>query len=85
MEKYLIKSTVEIRVSSEEDANTLHKEYERFAHDNNYVLNSWAQTYRTKKSGGEIVAEWWICKAVIQFNDPKEPLIPLSHIDYVMN
>ena len=49
MIKYLIKSTNEIRVDSEEDANTLHKDYEDFARDNGYILNSWSQTYRTKK------------------------------------
>lgn len=84
MEKYLIKNTAEIRVNSEEDANLLHKEYEDFAHDNGYILNSWTQTYRTKKSGGEIVDEWFICKVVLVFNDAKEPDIPLDDIDFKM-
>ena len=84
MIKYLIKNTAEIRVESEEDANALHKEYEDFAHDNGYILNSWTQTYRTKKSGGEIIAEWFICKAVLIFNDAKEPDIPLEDIEFKM-
>lgn len=84
MIKYLIKNTAEIRVDSEEDANKLHKEYEDFARNNNYILNSWSQTYRTRKSGGEIVAEWWICKVVLIFNDAKEPDIPLDSIDFNM-
>lgn len=84
MEKYLIKNTAEIRVNSEEDANLLHKEYEDFAHNNGYVLNSWTQTYRTRKSGGEIVDEWFICKVVLVFNDAKEPDIPLDDIDFKM-
>lgn len=84
MIKYLIKNTAEIRVKSEEDANALHKEYEDFAHDNGYILNSWTQTYRTKKSGGEIIAEWFICKAVLIFNDAKEPDIPLEDIEFKM-
>jgi hypothetical protein len=84
MIKYLIKSTNEIRVDSEEDANALHKYYEDFARDNGYILNSWAQTYRTKKSGGEIVQEWWICKVILVFNDAKEPDIPLETIDFKM-
>lgn len=84
MEKYLIKNTAEIRVNSEEDANLLHKEYENFAHDNGYVLNSWTQTYRTRKSGGEIVDEWFICKVVLVFNDAKEPDIQLDDIDFKM-
>lgn len=84
MIKYLIKNTAEIRVESEEDANSLHKEYEDFARNNNYILNSWSQTYRTRKSGGEIIEEWWICKCVLVFNDPKAPEIPLNNIDFKM-
>lgn len=84
MIKYLIKSTNEIRVDSEEDANALHKYYENYARDNAYILNSWSQTYRTKKSGGEVVEEWWICKVVLVFNDAKAPDIPLDNIEFNM-
>ena len=84
MIKYLIKSTNEIRVDSEEDANALHKYYEDYARDNAYILNSWSQTYRTKKSGEEIVEEWWICKVVLVFNDAKAPDIPLDTINFKM-
>lgn len=84
MIKYLIKNTAEIRVESEEDANALHKEYEQFAHDYGYVLSSWTQTYRNRKSGGEIIAEWFICKVVLVFNDAKDPDIPLEDIDFKM-
>lgn len=84
MIKYLIKSTNEIRVESEEDANELHRFYEKFAHDNDYILNSWTQTLRTKKSGGEIVESWFICKVVLVFNDAKAPDIPLDTIEFNM-
>lgn len=84
MIKYLIKSTNEIRVDSEEDANALHNIYEDYARDNAYILNSWSQTYRTKKSGGEVVEEWWICKVVLVFNDAKAPDIPLDNIEFNM-
>lgn len=84
MIKYLIKNTMEIRVEDEESANTLHKEYEDFAHENGYILNSWTQTYRNKKSGGEIIEEWFICKCVLVFNDAKAPDILLDNIDFNM-
>ena len=84
MIKFLIKNTAEIRVESEEAANILHQEYEQFARENGYILNSWTQTYRNKKSGGEIIDEWWICKITISFNDPKAPFIPLQAIDFRM-
>ena len=82
MVKFLIKNTAEIRVENEEDANELHKYYENFARDNNYILNSWSQTLRTRKQSGEVVDSWYICKIVLIFNDAKEPEIPLNTIDF---
>ena len=84
MIKYLIKSTNEIRVEDENDANELHRFYEKFAHDNNYILNSWTQTLRTKKSQGEVIESWFICKVVLIFNDAKAPDISLDNIDFNM-
>lgn len=84
MIKYLIKSTNEIRVEDENDANELHRFYEKFAHDNDYILNSWTQTLRTKKSQGEIIESWFVCKVVLVFNEAKAPEIPLDNIDFKM-
>lgn len=84
MLKYLIKNTAEIRVEDEDAANELHKEYEDFARDAGFVLNSWSQTLRTKKQAGEIIDSWYICKVVLVFNDAKEPDIPLDSIDFNM-
>jgi KaiC/GvpD/RAD55 family RecA-like ATPase len=82
--KFLLKNTAEIYVTTEEDANKLHKEVEQFAHDNGYTLSSWTQTYRCKKSKGEIELEWFVCKYVIIFNDAKEPEIGLKNIEFNM-
>ena len=84
MIKWLIKSTNEVRVETEDDANELHKEIEKFAHDNNYILNAWTQTLRTQKSKGEIINSWYICKYILVFNDAKEPDIPLDEINFKM-
>lgn len=84
MLKYLIKNTAEIRVEDEDAANELHKEYEDFARDAGFVLNSWSQTLRTRKQAGEVVDSWYICKVVLVFNDAKEPDIPLNSIDFNM-
>lgn len=40
MIKYLLKNTAEIYVESEDDANTLHKEYEEYARENDYILTA---------------------------------------------
>lgn len=84
MLKYLIKNTAEIRVENEEEANILHKEYEDFAREFGYILNSWSQTLRVRKQAGEIVDSWYICKVVLIFNDAKEPDIALQSIDFNM-
>ena len=84
MIKYLIKTVTEIRVESEEDANAFHKEIEAFAHEKNYTLSSWTQTLKERKSKGEVIESWVICKYILVFNDPKEPEIMLSDINYEM-
>lgn len=84
MIKYLIKNTAEIRVETEDDANKLHKECEKYAHDNNYVLSSWTQTLKEKKSKGEVIESWVICRYILIFNDAKEPEIPLNDITFNM-
>ena len=84
MIKYLLKNTAEIFVDTEDDANALHKEYEEYARNNDYILSAWSQTYHTKKEKGEIVKEWWVCKCTLIFNDSKEPDIPLENIEFKM-
>lgn len=84
MIKYLIKATNEYRVETKEDADALHKQIEEEATSNGWVLSGWTETYKTKKSQGEIIEEWYICKSIIVFNDAKEPEFPLRNIDYNM-
>lgn len=84
MIKYLIKSTQEIRVETEEDADVLHKQMATEAEQLGAVLTSWNETKKEQKAKGEIIAEWYICKYTLSFNDPKEPIIPLKSIDYDM-
>lgn len=84
MIKYLIKSTQEIRVETEEDADALHKQMATEAEQLGAVLTSWNETKKEQKAKGEIIAEWYICKYTLSFNDPKEPIIPLKSINYDM-
>ena len=84
MIKYLIKATNEYRVETKEDADALHKSLEEEATNNGWTLSGWTETYKTRKSQGEIVEEWYICKSTVVFNDAKEPENPLSNIVYNM-
>ena len=85
MIKYLIKSTIEIRVEDEDAADKLHQQMQEEANKIGAVLTSWTQTKRDKKVKGEIVEEWYICKYVLSFNDAKQPIIELKNIEYNMN
>lgn len=82
MLKYLIKSTIEVRVENEEAADTLHKYMQEEAEKIGAVLTSWNETKKEKKSKGEIIEEWYICKYTLAFNDPKEPTSALDNIQY---
>lgn len=57
MIKYLLKTTTEYFVWTKEDADKLHKQIEEEATNNGWTLTGWTETYKTKKSGGEIVIE----------------------------
>jgi hypothetical protein len=82
MIKFLIKSTNEVRVSTKEEADELHKELEQEAQDNGYTLAAWSETHKDRKSKGEIIEEWMICKWTFVFNDAKEPVDAYNKISY---
>lgn len=84
MLKFLIKSTIEVRVENEEAADQLHKDMQEEAGKIDAILTSWTETKKEKKIKGEIVEEWYICKYTLAFNDPKEPTVPLNDIQYNM-
>ena len=84
MIKYLLKATNEYRVDTKDDADALHKQLEEEATNNGWVLSGWTEAYKTRKSQGEIVEEWYICKSTVIFNDAKEPETALKNIDYNM-
>lgn len=84
MIKYLIKATNEYRVETKDDADALHKQIEEEATNNGWTLSGWNEAYKTRKSQGEIVEEWFVCKSTVVFNDVKEPETVLENINYNM-
>ena len=83
MIKYLIKTVNEIRVATEEEADALHQEIAEKASRVGAVLTNWTETKKERKSQGEVIEEWYICKYTYVFNDPKEPITPFDDIQYV--
>lgn len=84
MIKALIKSTNEVRVETEEDADNFHKELQKQAVDMGCVLSTFTKTLKEKKSKGEVLESWYVVKYVFTFNDVKEPMTYLKSIDYNM-
>ena len=82
MIKYIGKSTIELRVSTEEEADQLHKEMNSEADKLGAVLTSWNETKREKKLKGEIIDQWVVVKYTLTFDDLKEPTTILNSINY---
>ncbi len=60
----LLKTTIEVRCYSEEEAKDFIEEFRNKARTEGYVVGANGYTYKAKKSKGEIVDEAWICKCV---------------------
>lgn len=63
----LIKETLVYKVSNEQEADSL---IEKFTNDQNgYKLTKSEKTYKTKKSKGEIIDEWYLVTITKAYED----------------
>lgn len=60
----LLKTTIEARAYSEEEAKEYLEQFRQDANAKGYLVGANGYTYKAKKSKGEIVDEAWICKCV---------------------
>ena len=70
MNEYLLKVQNTYRVESESEAIQLK---ERLRKESNGNLTAFAYAVKYIKQKGEIIGEYWVCKATIEFNAEKEP------------
>lgn len=70
MNEYLLKVQNTYRVETEADALKLREE---LRHSSNGNLTAFAYTVKYIKQKGEIIGEYVVCKATIEFNSEKEP------------
>lgn len=70
MNNYLLKVQNTYRVETEADAIRL-KEELRTSSGGNLIAFSYAVKYIKQK--GEIIGEYWVCKATIEFTAEREP------------
>lgn len=83
MIKYLLKSTIEVRVESFEDAELLNHKMQEEAIELGGSLTSFNKAKKEIKIKGEVIDEYYVCKATITFDTAKEPeKAPLLSIDY---
>lgn len=82
MIKWIGKSTIELRVATEDEADELHKQMIQETAKHGWILSSWSENKKEKKVKGEVVEEWVVVKYVITFSDLKEPCIVLNDINY---
>lgn len=81
MAKYLIKTTEEYRVNSENAAADLIAEAKR---DNRFMLLKSSTAYKPIKAKGDIVDEYWLVTLVKQFTEAKEPDCVVS-VEYTVD
>ena len=67
---YLVKTTEQYRVDSEQEAKDFIEEQKK---NNNYTVSKYASEYKTVKAKNEIVDEYWRCTLVKEFTSEKEP------------
>ena len=79
MTKYLLNTVVSYRVPTVEDALRLRDELQETPYGE---LTNFSYTTKYVKSKGEIVEEYQVVKARIDFNDPKEPDNCVTDISY---
>ena len=60
----LIKQTDEIRVETEDEAKALIEDFKDKAAQEGFEIASYSATHKEKKSKGEIVEDFYICKIV---------------------
>lgn len=68
--KYLLETTENYRVDSEENAKEL---IEKAKADNHYILKKYNVQYKERKMKGEVVDTWYKVTLTKMFTDEKEP------------
>ena len=68
--EYLLKVTNTYRVETEQEALNLR---ERLRNEANGTLTAFAYNVKYIKQKGEIIGEYYVCKATIEFNAEREP------------
>lgn len=70
MNNYLLKVQNVYRVETEADALKLREE---LRHNGNGELTAFAYTVKYIKQKGEVIGEYYVCKATLEFNSEREP------------
>jgi len=68
--KYLLKTTEEYRVSTEEEATQLIDEAKK---ESGYILQKYGSQYKERKQKGEVIDSYYKVTLVKTFTEEKEP------------
>lgn len=68
--EYLLKVTNTYRVATEQEALNLR---ERLRNESNGTLTAFSYAVKYVKQKGEIIDEYYVCKATIEFNAERDP------------
>lgn len=68
--KYLLKTTEEYRVSTEDEATQLIEEAKK---ESGYILQKYGSQYKERKQKGEVIDSYYKVTLVKHFTEEKEP------------
>lgn len=80
--KNLLKATIEYRINTKDEVDAFHKECEKEAYENDYILSAWTETYKETKAKGEVVDEFYTVKTTYVFDNAKEPINNFNEVEF---
>lgn len=80
--KNLLKATIEFRVETKEEADELHKQFEKEAYEGGYTLTAWTETFKETKVKGEVIETYYVVKVTYIFDNAKEPINNFNEVEF---
>lgn len=77
---FVIKNTAEYRIDTIDEVVKFRDELQAQATEDGYSLSAFGYSQKLVKEKGEVIDSYFIVKATLSINDPKEPTIPIFSV-----
>ena len=79
---WILKNTTEYRIDTIEEVEEFHQQLQDQSAEGGYTLNSFSWTKKEVTKQGEIIDEYFVCRAQFVFNVPKNPELPYFDVTF---